>query len=159
MKGPPAEVFRGSQFHLTWPEHRIHLHVDAPYFDIAWDAPLFNAEHKQHPVYPTFGAFSEAMLVASTDILWPTKSMQDRLGPVREALDRGEPIPIPEDDPRWPFGHTFDVASAEVYVRMSDNALHRVNAVTIQGQLSWEYSPMLISRWKRYPPARCSLVL
>lgn len=125
MKGPPAEVFRGSQFHLTWPEHSIHLHVDAPYFDIAWDAPLFNAEHKQHPVYPTFGAFSEAMLVASTDILWPTKPMQDRLGPVREALDRGEPIPMPQDDRRWPFGHTFDVASAEVYVRTSDNALHR----------------------------------
>lgn len=150
LKGPPAQVFRGSQFHLAWPERSIHLYVDAPYFDIASDAPLFDAEHNQHSLYPTFGAFSEAMLVVSTGILWPTKPMQDRL-PVKEALDRGEPITIPEDNHRWPFGHTFDVANAGVHVRTPDNALHHVTAVTIQGQLSWEYSPMLYLAMEKIP--------
>jgi hypothetical protein len=150
MKGPPAEVFRGSQFYLTWPEWSIYLHVAAPHFDIPWDAPLFDAEGKQHPLYPDFGTFSEEMLVVSTDFLCDSKPMQDRLGPQMEALLSRGSTPMP-DNPRWPFGHTFEVANAEVYVRASDNALHRVDAVTLQGQLSWEYSPMLYLAMEKVP--------
>lgn len=80
-----------------------------------------------------------------------TKPMQDRLGPVGEALQKGEPIQIPQEDPRWSFGHTFEVAGAEVYVRASDDALHRVNALTIDGQLSWVYSPMLYLAMEKIP--------
>ena len=89
------------------------------------------------------------MLVYSTDILCMTKPMLDRVQPEIEALTSGGSITKPE--PRWPFGHTFEVAKAEVYVRTSDNELHRVDAVTLQGQLCWEYSPMLYLAMEKVP--------
>jgi hypothetical protein len=55
MKGPPAEVFRGSQFHLTWLERSFYLHVDAPYFDIAGGAPLFTRKASSIPSIPPSG--------------------------------------------------------------------------------------------------------
>jgi hypothetical protein len=149
MKGPPAEVFRGNQFHLAWPERFVYLHVPGPYFEVGWDTPLFDAEGKKHPVYPDFATFSDGMLVYSTNILCLTKPMLDRVKPEMEALTTSGSITIPE--PRWPFGHTFEVASAEVYVRASDNELHRVDMVTIQGQLCWVYSPMFYLAMEKVP--------
>jgi hypothetical protein len=149
MKGPPSEVFRGNQFHLTWPERNVYLHVPGPYFEIAWDEQLFDSEGKKHAVYPDFAAFSDGMLIRSTDILCLTKPMLDRVNPEIEALTTGGSITMPE--PRWPFGHTFEVANADVYVRASDNELHRVDIVTIQGQLCWEYSPMLYLAVEKVP--------
>lgn len=152
IKGPPSEVFRGSQFLLTWPDRSIYLHLDVatPHFDIPWTAPVFDAEGKQHPLYPDFRTFSDEMLVVSTDLLCESKPMQDRLGPQMEAWLSHGSIPMP-DNPRWSFGHTFEVANTEVYVRTPDNALHRVNAVTLQGEMSWEYSPMLYLAMEKVP--------
>ena len=149
MKGPPAEIFRGSQSYLTWPEHSLWLHVDGPLFDIAWGTPLFGLIGKQHPVFPNFGTFSDGMLEASTGTLCVTKPMRDRLEPQLEALKSGESIP--EGDLRWPFGHTLEIASAEVYIRTPDDALRRMDAVTIQGQLPWETSPWLNFAMEKVP--------
>jgi Restriction endonuclease len=120
MKGPPSEVFRGSQFYLTWPEFHIQAHMEnAPPMDlIPWRTTLYDADGKQHPVYADFRSFTEAMLVVSTDILYPTQPMKDRIAPMWEALISKGAIPMP-DNPRWPFGHTFGTEKAEAYLRTS----------------------------------------
>ncbi|OBB74292.1 restriction endonuclease [Mycobacterium sp. 852014-52144_SCH5372336] len=142
MKGPPSKVFRGTQSYLTWPERNVYLHgIPGPYFEISWDTTLFDADGNKHAAYPDFSTFSDGMLLLSTDRLWHTKPMQDRLEPQLEAHERGEPLP--EDDLRWPFGHTLDIESAKVYIRTADSELHHVTMVTIQGQLAWETSPWL----------------
>jgi hypothetical protein len=152
MKGPPSEVFRGSQFYLTWPEWHIEAHMDnAPQMDlIPWDTPLFDADGQPHPAYVDFRSFTEAMLVLSTDILFGTQPMKERIGPMWEALLSHGAIPMP-DNPRWPFGHTFGIDKQEVYIRATDDALYRIEAVTVQGQLSWEYSPMLYLAMEKVP--------
>jgi hypothetical protein len=149
MKGAPKDLFRGNQFSLSWPEHHLYLHVRGPYFEIAWNDVLFDSAGKKHPVYPDFASFTDGMLIYSSDLLCLTKPMLDRVEQEIEALRTNCSPTLPE--PRWPFGHTFEVADAEVYVRAYDNELHRVDAVTVQGQLCWEFSPMLYLAMEKVP--------
>jgi hypothetical protein len=151
MKGPPSECFRGDQFFLTWPEHSIHLHVAGPYFDIPWDTPLFDANGNPHPSQRDYGTFADNMLTASTGYLYFTRPMQEYIEPLEKQIRSDGAVPTPGDEPRWPFGHTIDVSGAEVYIRTPNGELNLVRAVTIQGKLSWEYSPMLYLAMEKVP--------
>jgi Restriction endonuclease len=152
MNGPPSKVFRGWQYHLTWPEWHIHAHFNnPPQFDlIPWDQQVFKADGELHPEYPDFGTFSKAMLLAPTEILCRTKPMLARL-PGGGPTPPFSHDPEPPEDPLWPYGHTFDTDKAEAYLRLPYDELHRIEAVTLQGQLSWEYSPMLYLAMEKVP--------
>jgi hypothetical protein len=149
MKGAPREVFRGNQFHLCWPgPNHIFLHVDAPPFEISPDTTLFDSAGKKHPIFPDFAAFFQQVLVESSEILCKTEPMMDRVQPLIDELrSTGSP---PVETPHWPFGHTLHPRD-EVYVRLSDNQFRHVDAVTLQGELSWEYSPMIYLAMEKVP--------
>jgi hypothetical protein len=148
LKGTPAEVFRGNQFLLTWPERSFWLTVDLPEFNIAPEATLFGAAGKKHAIYPDFATFQDRMLERSADFLWPLKPMQERVGPLIAAGLAGEPMP---EQPPWPDAHTLDVASDEVYIRTPEETLHHVKAVTISGRLFWERSDFLYCAMEKVP--------
>ncbi|SEA51374.1 Restriction endonuclease [Mycobacterium sp. 283mftsu] len=150
MKGPPSEVFRASQHYLTWPQWHIHVHMcDAPEFlTIPWATPVLDAEAKPHPAYTDFREFAESMLVASTETLCLTKPMTDRLP---SGFPPSSDEPAPAENPTWSHGHTFDVHQIGAYLRGPEGALHRIEAVTLQGQMSWERTPMLYLAMEKVP--------
>jgi hypothetical protein len=55
------------------------------------------------------------------------------------------------EEPQWPYAHTLDVASDEVYVRAADNGLHRVDTFTLYGQLKWERGTVFHRVMERVP--------
>jgi hypothetical protein len=149
MTGAPTEVIKSAQFLLTWPKRYFWLTIaDAPDFQIDVKDPLFDAQGKKHSVYPDYGTFAEEMLVRSTEILWPIKPVKDRVEPLMQAHYSRESMP---EAPQWPFGHTLGVAGDEVYLRLSDNQLHRLWAVTIVGELRWEFHPWLYCAMEKVP--------
>lgn len=151
MSGMPSEVINTLNLNLVWsaPEQRYWLGVDAPEFEIARDTTLLDSNGKKHALYGNFGALAEAMVVRSTGILWHLKPILDRANPYIEAF-RARATPMPEE-PRWPYAHTLDIASDEVYIRASDQKLHRVDTFTLYGQLKWESQTVLYNLMEKVP--------
>ncbi|WP_201407781.1 restriction endonuclease [Mycobacterium intracellulare] len=149
MTGAPEEVFRTAQFLLVWQNPYLWLTVDdAPEFNIGPGAPLFDADGKKHKVFANYGIFADAMVVRSTDILWNIGPVKERAKALMQAHYSRQPTP---DEPQWPYGHTVGIAGDEVYLRLPDRKLHRVWAVTILGELRWEFHPWLYCAMERVP--------
>jgi hypothetical protein len=148
MSGLAAEAIRTGNFNLVWPVQNYWLGVNAPPFHIPRDGTLFGANGKTHPRYKNFGAYAEAIVVRSTGILWSLKPILERVNPLVEAFRNRAPMP---EEPQWPYAHTLDVASDEVYIRASDEKLHRVDTFTLYGELRWEQQPVLYCVMENVP--------
>jgi hypothetical protein len=150
MKGAPSDVFKGAQYYLTWNDWSTFLHADGPLIELSSDTPLFGADGNLHSTYPDFNTFADSMAVCSTETLQRLKTTRDRLGPQVESLLLGETA-ARQDDPMWPYAHTFEVGTTGVHIRETDGQLRHVDAVTIDGKLSWNYSPMLYLAMENVP--------
>jgi hypothetical protein len=151
MAGVPSSVINTLSFNLIWPgEHqRYWLGVPgAPDFEIARDQTLFDTDGKKHPVYGDFGTYADAMVVRSVGILLHLKPIRDRVMPSIEAFRTRAPMP---EEPRWPWAHTLDATSDDVYVHTSDGGLHRVDTFTLYGQLGWERGPVFHRVMEKVP--------
>lgn len=151
MSGPPDQHIGGGNYSLVWPvsDFWLGFNEQVPRFDIPSDGRLFDAKGRKHPVYSTFGEFSYVMVLRSTNILWPLEPILDRLEPLMAAHRSGvEPLP---DEPQWPYAHTLDVTTDDVYIKDSDNNLRLVTTFTIHGELRWELQPILLCVMEKVP--------
>ena len=148
MKGPPAETIRGVQITLVWQDAQFWLGVPgAPPFNITADTTLFDALGNQHAIFSDFARLTDDLMVRSTLSLLHIPSIQDRLLPLDSALKAGELSP---EEPQWDYAHTLEIAVDEVYVRVAE-ALHRVETLTVAGQLKWEHSQLLYCVMEKVP--------
>lgn len=148
VTGFPLQNVNMLNLSLVWPVQGYWMTIDGPLFHIERDAMLFDAEGAQHKDYGTFGAYASAMVVRSTGILLNVAPIADRVQGLMDAF--WAHIEMPEE-PQWPWSHTLDSATDEVYVRASDEKLYRINTFTIYGELKWEIQGTLYCVMEKVP--------
>jgi hypothetical protein len=143
MVGAPAETIKGRSGFLQWsfPSTRFWLGcTGAPQFEISYDTKLYSADGNEHAVFGNFSAFTDAMTLRSTDTLFTLEQARSRIGPLVEFHSPDAPE-MPKPEPEWPYAHTLDVASDDVYLLVEDKP-YRIDTLTIYGHLRWRFEPM-----------------
>lgn len=148
LSGVPDETFRSWSAFLVWAEPHFWLGTDSPPFQMTNDTVFYDSDGNRHALYGDIKAFGEAMMARSTSRLWWQQPARGIVDQMILAWRSGAEISDPE--PKWPYAHTLDVASEEVYVRVEEK-LHRVDDFTIYGQISWQRKPMLYCVMEKVP--------
>jgi len=95
MSGPPGQHIGGGLYELVWAVSNCWLGFteQVPRFDIPRDGTLFDVQGRKHPVYGTYGEYSDAIHLRSTGHLWPLQPMLDLVQPLMEAHKNKAPLP------------------------------------------------------------------
>lgn len=138
MSGTPDECFPMSQLLLCWrePQYALIARTATASFTVRIEDSLLDSDGRTHARYPTFAAYTQELLLRSTEILFPIEPAATvmRTFPVPFSVSEGVPA-----GPAWPHTHTLEVANDGVYVGTSDGNV-RLDMVTITGFLRWERS-------------------
>jgi len=136
--GRPDEFLRGFTSNLlVWVDWRLNLYVpDAPgSFSYGNSGPLFAADGRVHNKFATLAAFTDALLLRSTEILYQLDpaAMIARTFPAEPMADNEEI----EHGPAWPHTHTLGVVQDQVSLKL-ETGLALLDSVTISGRLQWQ---------------------
>jgi len=136
----PMRLGGGTVILLCWNTNAyVHLHLasDRPYFRWTSDLPAFSASGGRHSMYATLGDFRQTVLLRSTEALVSQKGTEELLSLwPKTSLD---PSATAEIITLGSHTHTVDVASDDVHLKL-DDALVRVDSVSISGDLEWHRS-------------------
>lgn len=136
--GPPEGFLRRFTSNLlVWVDWRLLLHVPGGPRSFGYEnsAPLFAADGSVHNKFATLTAFSEDLLLRSTEKLFELEPAETIARTFAEA-----PLADNEDfvaGPAWPHTHTLEVGEDQVHLKFDTN-LALLNAVTISGRLQWQ---------------------
>ena len=133
LKGLPEDAIRFSNPLLVWLGEHVNLIAPSAQraFNIEGTDPLLDSTGAIHARYKTFGQYRGEILLRSTEVLClldPAQTMMRTL-PVFHASDLSVTA-------EWPYAHTLDVSSDDVYFKMAD--LVKIEGITISGFMRWE---------------------
>jgi hypothetical protein len=136
--GRPDEFLRQFTSNLlVWVGWQLNLHVPVGprSFSYGNNASLFAADGSVHKRFATLAAFTDALLLRSTEILFQLEPAQTiaRTFPAEPMADNEDF----EAGPAWPHTHTIGVVEDEVFLK-PDTGLALLNSVTISGHLQWQ---------------------
>ena len=136
MEGTADECFPMSQLLLCWqdPQYALIARNATTSFQVKAEDQLLDADGSIHNRHQTFGAYTQELLLRSTEILFPVEPAATvmRTFPVPFSVSEGLPA-----GPAWPHTHTIDVGSDDVHVRTLEGIVG-LDLVTITGNLRWE---------------------
>jgi hypothetical protein len=138
--GKPNEFFREfTSKLLCWTDWELYLHVPAgpPKFHYDYSAALYAADGTDHKEYATLGAFTDALVLRSTELLF--ESLPSVALTLESLLQSSIDNEDAADRPKWPHSHTLEVAHDQVFLRF-ESGLAMLNSLTISGYLHWETS-------------------
>jgi hypothetical protein len=93
--------------------------------------PLFNSKGVIHARYKTFGQYKSEILLRSTELLFPLNPAQMMFRSLPEIYASGRTV-----TPEWPYGHTLEVSSDNIYVRA--DSLIKIERISISGYMRIE---------------------
>jgi len=136
--GRPDEFFsRFDSTLLIWADSEMYFITPDHPEDFTWDisTKLFSPDGKAHERFTSCGAFRDALLLRSTEILIPLEPAQA----LHQGLDQGSPLRRPELETTAmvPHEHEIDTRGDGVFVRLGP-ALVQIPSVMIKGHLQWE---------------------
>jgi len=147
-KGTPDHHIHGNFILLYWVSASTWAGTDSPEVTFAAEQKLFDNNGKEHPEFPTYKAYADALLLRSCDALAVLKPIKDMAMPLVEALfDKRDAI-----EPQWHWGHTLDTIGDAVYFKIPDDTiLYQIKTFTIYGMLSWKRTPVIYSVLEKVP--------
>jgi hypothetical protein len=148
MKRPPKEHINGNFIHLHWNNAAAWVGTNSPPVNFQPDQQLYDAIGKSHPKYPSYSAYTEALLLRSSDVLSSLKPIRDMALPLVEALFDRRPDPL---EPQWHWGYTAEAGGDAVYFKMADGKLYQIETFTIYGMLQWKRASVIYSVLERVP--------
>ena len=137
MRGLPENCIKFSRTLLYWQQHGLQLVVPGgpKAFTVEPTEPILTADEARHPTFPTYGAFRDALLLRSTEILSKIDPAVTVLRTFLEESPSAEDLPSTR--PEWPHTHTLDIACHGAHLVLSGRCL-RIDTVTITGFLQWQ---------------------
>lgn len=136
--GRPEDFFQSFESTLLfWINQKLHLIVPSGPPSFTWDGstPAFTSKGKEHKAFPNMQKFMDAILLRSTQILFP-------LEPAQTILRTFPTFPLPDNEgfevgPAWPHTHTLQLKDDKIFLKQGEK-LCAVDSVTITGSLQWK---------------------
>lgn len=148
MKTADQNLINDNFIYLQWNNAEAWVGTNSPPMNFQPDEPLYDANGNSHPEYSTYSAYSEALLLRSSNALASVKPIRDMALPLIEALSDRRPDPL---EPQWHWGYTADCSGDAVYFTAPDGELYQIETLTIYGMLQWKRTPVIYSALEGVP--------